>query len=846
MYRCLITALHEANRVDLIDELQRIVILQPIPTHRPLIQFTSFDLDWYGSYLKKQYLEVLFTSSISADKWLPSPTQKIFNLAIIKKEKIQRGRIDDEFVYKTIRGQVDDILLEKSPIELKDIFENIEGERKVILIDGAPGSGKSTLTVHICRQWGRGERFNEFTVVILVQLRDPKVQSAQSITELLPAKDDTMAEQAAREIMDNEGSGVLWILDGYDELPSQLRKNSIIRTLIRPKLNQKNTLSKTAVIVTSRPISSGDLCPLVSSRIEVLGFTAKEQRLFFAECLNNDTKAVETLMEGLSSNPAMEGSCYLPLNASIVAHLYLANGSLPSTIYGIFSSLVQHCLSRYLYERQGIPQRIAGFESLDGLPDELHSFFEQLCKLAFTGSRDNKVTFSSSDIEALGCSEEICELGLLQAVPSIVSHGRSVYHNFLHLSIQEMLAAVHISRMPASEQISTFDSMFNKARFSAVFQFYAAITKLRTSRSLLSLVPRFLCPVPASIYDLVRKIIRKGPKALLISLVNCLYEAQDTALCKYVGEQLRYQMPLRDIIFGDKILLDSWCRFVDGPGWEFKPCNVSLLPQDCLSIGYFLASIAVSCMGNLIVNLRKCSLGDTGIKILMQSLCRSLDPHSEISGHLNMHIYHNELTGEGASYIAEALRTTRALRKLDLGGNPIGDKGLQYIAEAMTINTSLIVLNLRDCSLKITEENGPTLTEMLQRNKTLRGLDLSGNKAFSDGLQYIAEALITNTSLFELYLSDCSLKITEENGPTLTEMLQRNKTLRKLDLSNNKAIISDNQASFIIEGLKKNTTLKTLYLWNSSITDEGIRLIQSSTSTCKINYVPWWDRYFTV
>jgi hypothetical protein len=37
-------------------------------------------------------MEVLFTLQVSANKWLPSPTQKIFNLAIIKKEKIQRGK----------------------------------------------------------------------------------------------------------------------------------------------------------------------------------------------------------------------------------------------------------------------------------------------------------------------------------------------------------------------------------------------------------------------------------------------------------------------------------------------------------------------------------------------------------------------------------------------------------------------------------------------------------------------------------------------------------------------------------------------------------------------------------
>ena len=715
----MITALHDANRIDLIDELQRVVTFEQIPTHRPLIQPPKHDLDWYGSYLKKQYMDskVLFTLQVSANKWLPSPTQKIFNLAIIKKQKIQRGRVDNAFVHKTIRGQVDDILLEKSPIKLKKIFKNIEEERKVILIDGAPGSGKSTLTVHICQQWGRGELFNVFTVVILVQLRDPELQLAQSFVDLLPAESRETAEQAAAEIMAVKGRGVLWILDGWDELPPHLLKKSIFSKLINPK-RQDNPLSKTAVIVTSRPISSGDLCPVVSSRIEVLGFTAEEQRLFFTECLNNDTKAVETLMERLSSNPAMEGSCYLPLNASIVAHLYIANGSLPSTIYGIFSSLVQHCLSRYLHERQGVSQKLASFESFDELPDELHSSFKLLCRLAFTGARDNKVTFSSSDIEALGSSDEICKLGLLQAVPSIVSHGSSVYHNFLHLSIQEMLVAVHISRMPASEQISTFDSMFNDARFSAVLQFYAAITKLRTSRPLLSLVPRFLRPVPASIYDLVRKIVRKGSDALLVSLLNCLYEAQDTDLCKYVGERLR-----------DRI---SFLNSLSGSVFELDLCFRSLLPHDCLSIGYFLASIATSYKGRFSVNLCFCSLKDTGTKILMQSLCRSLDPNSEITGHLYMNIYNNGITGVGASYIAEALRTTRALRRLDLSGNPIGDKGLQYIAEALTTNTSLTELLLKDCRYRITEENGPALTEMLQKNKTLRLLDSSLLKAISD------------------------------------------------------------------------------------------------------------------
>ena len=350
----------------------------------------------------------------------------------------------------------------------------------MILIDGAPSSGKSTLTVHICQRWSRGELFQELTIVILVQLRDPAAQSAQSIADLIPCRNAEMAQQIVKEISDVDGKGVLWILDGWDELPSHLQEKSLLRDMITPPLHSPITLS--SVIVTSRPISSGELSELVSSRIEVLGFTWEEQKQYFTECLKEDTKAVDTLLEKLRENPATEGSCNLPLNASIVAHLYLSSSSLPHTVHGIFSSLVQHCISHYLCQRLGKTQQQARLASLNSLPRELRGSFKKICKLAFTGVMQNKITYFQSDLEAIKDSAVVCEVGLLQATPSIFSDGRTVYYNFLHLSVQEMLSAVYISRMPASEQISTFDLLFGDSRLSAVLQFYSAITKLRISR----------------------------------------------------------------------------------------------------------------------------------------------------------------------------------------------------------------------------------------------------------------------------------------------------------------------------------------------------------------------------
>ena len=628
---------------------------------------------------------------------------------------------------------MDDILLMKSPIELEKMFTNIEEKRKVILIDGAPGSGKSTLTVHICQRWSRGELFQEFTIVILVQLRDPAVQSAQKLDDLIPCRNDEMSRQIAGAITDIDGRGVLWVLDGWDELPSHLREKSFLRDMIVPPT--KSPIAQSSVIVTSRPISSGELSGLVSSRIEVLGFSWEEQRHYFTECLKGDTKTVDSLMERLKENPAIEGSCYLPLNASIVAHLYLSDGSLPNTVHGIFSLLVHHCLSHYLCERLGKTQQQARVTSLDSLPQELKVPFNQLCKLAFTGISRNQVTFSQSDLGPVKDLALICEVGLLQATPSILSDGRTVYYNFIHLSIQEMISAVYISRMPTSRQISTFDSLFSDSRFSAVFQFYAAITKLRTSRPFLSKLPHWLCPVPAGVLDLIRKIVKKQrnigsgePKPLLVSLLHCLYEAQDPSLCQFVVLQLRNELSLY---------------------------NTSLTPVDSLAVGYFVSSVslATSNVKKLKVDLEHCTLGDVGIKNMMQSICRSGDLYGTGNTHVDLDLWNNAIREDGAIHIAKVLNSTNIVSKLLLGDNPISDKGLQTICDALKQNQTLKCLGISNCLM--TDAGVASLADALHTNNTLETLYINANKAITEnGLTRLVDSVSRNSGLKTLHIPD--------------------------------------------------------------------------------------------
>ena len=493
----------------------------------------------------------------------------------------------------------------------------------------------------------------------------------------------------------------------------------------------------------------------------MLGFTPHELEQYFRECLKGDSGAVQILLERIRNNPVVEGSCYLPLNAAIVAHVFLSGDhSLPTSNNGIFTAVVQNTLTRYLQDRLGKTTPVGDITSLDTLPPEVQTSFKNLCQLAFYGVNKNKLTFSVSDLTALSISKEVSEIGLLQSVPSIIGGCLLSYFCFLHLSIQELLAAVHISHVSPKQQISVFRELFHTPRFSAVFQFYSGITKLRTSRPWLSKLPRFLCPVPASVYDLVRKLVKQelshfGLRTLLVSLLHCLYEAEDLSLCLFVDNLLGHSLTL---------------------------LSITLTPLDYLAVGYFLSVVTTTCtVSRCTVYLKSCSIGDQGCKFLVRGLCKCLNDQSKITSQLNLYLRYNDIHEEGIHHIAQLLHNTSVVRKLVLYVNPIGDGGLKRLCEALSTNTTLEVLYLVYCSIN----SGPLLGQLLSENTSLHRLNLSCNEITD--YRSIAAGLSKNRTLKELGMRGCGLtdKCVEDLSTGLNNYIQH------LNIARNDSITED-------------------------------------------------------
>ena len=569
-------------------------LIKFIPTEHDKSDATADDkLGDYTDYLKSLYNAKTQACYQDKDHWPPPVTNKVFRLAMIKAEKVERRKIDDDFIESTITGKVDDILRKKVPVELENIFRATNGKQKKLLIEGAPGCGKSTLSQHICRQWAEGKLFQEYKQVILVRLREQIVQNAKGLGDMLPRRNNSMGGEMEEVLSMCNGQDVLFIFDGWDELPQNAAGRSIITDILN-----STKLHRCSVIITSRPIASMSLLSMINSRIEILGFTKKELQQYFAGCLDNDNSKVMLLQQRIQENPVVAGSCYLPLNASILVHLFKCGNQLPKTQFDIFSALICNCIFRHL--KKSTSCQISALESLDKLPQSVADPFKRICEIAYEGIMQEKITFDLED--------DFNTLGLLQGVESFAIYGMlSLSYNFLHLSIQELLAAVHMAtQLDAKKQVTQFAKLFGHPRFSAVFRFYAAKTKLKT-HGIEIIVIRALqkCLGNQNVTRLTSDSDSDSqshsnsdsqtssgfnfghePQPLLVSLLHCLYEAQDKELCQLVIVKLEQRLYLS---------------------------NINLSPADCLSVGYVLTFCK-----DFKVNLSLCNIGDDGCKTLFK------------------------------------------------------------------------------------------------------------------------------------------------------------------------------------------------------------------------------------
>ena len=408
----------------------------------------------YKDKLKNVYQGYINNPIVVGD-WPPPPTHKYIKLVLIPKEPLQRGNIDSGEIHASISGHVA-VGSTHREVDLEELLKLDSNKRQVMLFEGSSGSGKSTLLWHICQKWESGELFQQFTLVLLVQLRDQAVHEAKSLAEILPFSPSRTSRAAqirgeyAKGIEDIHGKGVLILLDGWDEAPVGLRqKGSLIYDLIASPY--ECSIERAVVVVTSRPHACCDLRELSTSRVELHGFTKESREKYITEALG--TNIALKLIEEIDSIDGVVDLSH-PLTIVNLTHIYSTSShTLPISPCRISIKLLHCYLLRYIWKVNGKKSPEA-LNSLDDLPNSISQSFHSLSKVAYDGIISEKYAFTKEELKEVKCVTDLSQtetLGLLQTKHSLIAMGSSTHYHFLHVSFQELCAAYYVVRLPDPE-----------------------------------------------------------------------------------------------------------------------------------------------------------------------------------------------------------------------------------------------------------------------------------------------------------------------------------------------------------------------------------------------------------
>ena len=486
-------------------------------------------------------------------------------LALVKKQRASEDeKKTDQFLKSTLHGLVDDIEKKKESIDMYKIFQYGKDPRKLVLVEGAPGVGKTMLAMKLCEDWANGETLKEFDLVILVPLRRFQGESKITVEDLVTIYlgENKLASEVSQELIKSGGEKVLFVLEGWDELPPTLRQEfTFFFDII-----MANQLSHASVMVTSRPTVTAPLYDYMDERrIEVLGFN-KTQKQQYIHAHVPDKAAM--VLDHLKKFPNLNALAHIPLTLAIICHVVKETDTLPPTLTQLYDGYICHTLFQNL-RRQPEFKSLLGIGSLKDLPGEAPAIIRKLCQLALQGFQEKAFVFYAKDLENVGLnpSGAFDGYGLLSTPVKAATAGHQLLYQFRHLSIQEFLAALQIQELENDDCIHLLREYRQDKQFQNVWKFLSGITKLQDEE--------------------LRKLIISSTGLAnrdQLFLLHCVFEAHNTEICRAAAEKLNRTLNLN---------------------------NMTLNTTDCLCAAYTVANAG----GEWNVDLRGCKIGADGLEV---------------------------------------------------------------------------------------------------------------------------------------------------------------------------------------------------------------------------------------
>ena len=746
---------------------------------------------------------------VPRDTWPPVGTTTFINLVHIK----QNGEITLDYDY-SVQGTIDDIIKNKQMIQYKNVFGSFK-EGGLILVEGRPGSGKTTLVHKVARDWATGEDvLTGARMVFLIPLRvlhSKKNYHTLSVLLSLFYWDKSELESVVDEIKRQYGKGVCFILDGLDEYQlDEDEEQSIINPLIF-----KTVLPHAMVIVVSRPAATADLKNELcfSRHIEVIGFSTNNiyeyiNKFPFDHTQNADvpSKKRSQLKEYVSIHHNILHMCYLPVHAAMICFLYQYKDSIPHTETKIYEEFTRLIILRSFKKKEKHIQLI----SINQLRGEQKLCFFKLCQLAFDMITQSKQVIHQNDTE-VSLSSDPDPLGLITIDQTVAMLGYSDTYTFLHLTLQEYLAAYHIASLEIVDQVRIVNQYGHKVHMGNVLVFYSGMTQFTEGDTRLDAIRtsthRMRCAFESqqhivcdAIVGTERKIKTGYDYLTSVDIIAIAYVLQRTS---HPPTDLTMVCTLTLVKFKEffRVLDNSPLKLLQKVTLKSNHLGPEMVPVLLHGLRYCASLISLELTWN--------ELGLEGVTMLVDGL-------NETSINLNaLNLWGNNICSVAAKLLLQKLNCCGYIQSLNLGFNGIrGDifGALNHwvtlrelvLSHNHLLNVASLIEGLHAQSLKVSERE-------LQRPTTVISNDLNGSDNLDDSTS------VTSTTIEVLELCGCGIDMSSIKP--LVEMFKFCRGVRELDLSENS--INSEAMSCLCSGLMNCAALDNLKLRDADIDADG-------------------------
>uniref|UniRef100_A0A8K9VG20 NACHT domain-containing protein n=1 Tax=Oncorhynchus mykiss TaxID=8022 RepID=A0A8K9VG20_ONCMY len=699
------------------------------------------------------------------------------------------GGLNNEHEVRQIEMASKKQTTQETPIKCNDIFKPLPGQDKpirTVLTKGIAGIGKTVSVQKVILDWAEGKANQDVHFMFPLPFRDLNLKKDQySLMQLLSHYFSELKE--IDSIEDGETKTV-FIFDGLDEcrLPLDFKNNEKCCDVTKPtsvdvlltNLIERNLLPCALLWITSRPAAANQIpTECVDQVTEVRGFNDPQKEEYFRKKITDQNLANE-IIKHMKTSRSLYIMCHMPvfcwISATVLEMILneAEKDEVPKTLTQMYSHFI---LIQIISDKEMILK---------------------LAKLSFQQLQKGNLIFYEEDLRE--CGLDVTEASEYSAMcTEIFKEESGLYqdkvYSFVHLSIQEFLAAVHALESCLDKKESVFsptsDDEKNESIQLSDLHRRAVDQALKSENGHLDLFLRFLLGLSLeSNQNLLRGLLTQTGSTTQTN------EETVKRTVRYLSDNIKEESSPERIINLFHCLNELGANsLVEDMQTSLRSGTLSetrLKPDQCSALAYLLL-MSEEVLEEL--DLKTYNTTKEGYQRLL--------PVVKTSG--------CKITYESCETLASALQTNFPLRELDLSYNDLGDRGVELLCVGLTsplCNIQTLVVDTSPLSrldhCDLTYESCETLASALQTpNSPLRELELSHNNDLGDrGVELLCVGLTSPLcNIQTLVLGQCGL--TEGCCSDLASVLSSpSSQLKQLELRDND--LQDSGVTLLSAGLE--------------------------------------------